>query len=393
MTGKGIFVDFSCLMGGQIRTFVYTGYTRLLELSAPVRLSVRIPQKSMITESLTTREPAPLVVTTNTATCAREVLVAMSGVLDQLGFDGPTILIETGINADFLTNPGARIPLAAAYDAWLTAREVAGRRDFGLLVGQAISVTTFGPLGYALCACKTLHDALEMLSQFAFIIDDGLRLSLTSTSTAIHVDLSIPETRTDDAKLAYIVVVYRFCRIVSEQCRLLGVQLPICHSTIASECRTTFAATPKFTERVAFVFDATMANQALVHFDPTVLCQAKATLDDYVFQSRGQSFAQRITRTLQDRLKKRTYSLAEIARSFNTSQRSLQRQLHREKVTFRELLSKTRHRMALERLTQSEHSITQGGSLLGFADVSSFSHAFRRWTNESPEAYKRRSRH
>lgn len=64
MTGKGIFVDFSCLMGGQIRTFVYTAYTRLLELSAPVRLSVRIPQKFMITESLTTREPAPLVATT-----------------------------------------------------------------------------------------------------------------------------------------------------------------------------------------------------------------------------------------------------------------------------------------------------------------------------------------
>ncbi|MCZ6853682.1 MAG: AraC family transcriptional regulator ligand-binding domain-containing protein [Gammaproteobacteria bacterium] len=346
----------------------------------------------MITESPITMESPSLVATTNTATCAREVLVAMSGVLDQLGFDGQTILVDAGINADFLANPAGRIPLAVAYDAWLLAHEVARRRDFGLLVGQAISVTTFGPLGYALCACQTLFDALEMLSQYAFIIDDGLRLSLTRTSTAIHVDLSIPETRTDDAKLAYIVVVYRFCRIVSERCRLLGVQLPMAHATIASECRTTFDVTPKFTERVAFVFDATMANQALVHFDPTVLCQAKATLDDYVFQNRGQTFAQRITRTLQDRLKNRTYSLAEIARSFNTSQRSLQRQLHREKVTFRELLSETRHRMALELLTQPEHSITQVGSLLGFADVSSFSHAFRRWTDESPEAYKRRSR-
>ncbi|TDJ23630.1 MAG: AraC family transcriptional regulator [Gammaproteobacteria bacterium] len=344
----------------------------------------------MVSESLTTQASQPLVPSTNTATCAREVLVAMSGVLDQLGFDGRAILIESGINADFPDTPGGRIPLSVAYDAWNVARAVVNRSDFGLLVGQAISVTTFGPLGYALCACQTLHDALELLSQFAFIIDDGLRLGLTRTNTAVHLDLSIPETRSDDAKLAYIVVVYRFCRIVTEHCRLLGVQLPVCHSKIASECRTIFDVAPKFTERTEFVFDATMANKSLPHFDPAVLCHARATLDDYVCQSRGQTTAERITRSLEDRLKNGTYSLAEIARSFNTSQRSLQRQLHREKVTFRGLLSDTRHRMALELLTRPENSITRVGSLLGFADVSSFSHAFRRWTNESPEAYRRR---
>ncbi len=78
----------------------------------------------MVSESLTTQAFQPLVPSTNTATCAREVLVGMSGVLDQLGFDGRAILIESGINADFPDTPGGRIPLSVAYDAWNVARAV-----------------------------------------------------------------------------------------------------------------------------------------------------------------------------------------------------------------------------------------------------------------------------
>ena len=313
----------------------------------------------------------------------------MSGVLDQLGFDGQTVLSESGVQDDYLASPGGRIPLTIAHSAWVNAKNLADRDDFGILVGRAVSVTTFGPLGYALCACQTLNDALELLSHFAFIIDEGIRLELSATATAIEVEVIIPESRTDEAKLAYIVVAFRFCRIVSENCRLLNVQLPLCFSDLAPECRAVFDISAKFAERTKFVFEAAMANHALSHADPTVLRHARAELDDYVFQRRGQTSAQRITRALEDRLKTRTYSLAEIARSFNTSQRSLQRQLHRENVTFRGLLSKTRHRMAILLLNQPEHNITEVGKLLGFADVSSFSHAFRRWTGESPEAYRR----
>ena len=66
------------------------------------------------------------------------------------------------------------------------------------------------------------------------------------------------------------------------------------------------------------------------------------------------------------------------------SVRSLQRRLKDEGLTWQQLIENTRRVLVERHLRQPGMSITQLAFLLGFADVSSFSRAFRKWYGASP---------
>ncbi|UVL43525.1 helix-turn-helix domain-containing protein [Pseudomonas sp. B21-040] len=55
---------------------------------------------------------------------------------------------------------------------------------------------------------------------------------------------------------------------------------------------------------------------------------------------------------------------------------------------FQELLDDTRQAMAARYLSDSSISLTQLASLLGYADLSTFSRAFTRWNGISPQKWK-----
>ena len=77
------------------------------------------------------------------------------------------------------------------------------------------------------------------------------------------------------------------------------------------------------------------------------------------------------------------------------SLRNLQRRLQEEGTTYREALNEARRETACSHLDEGHFSVTEIAFLLGFADTSSFSRAFRRWTGLSPRAYaqdRRRTR-
>jgi AraC-like DNA-binding protein len=76
-----------------------------------------------------------------------------------------------------------------------------------------------------------------------------------------------------------------------------------------------------------------------------------------------------------------------IARRLNQSPSTLQRRLRREGTTYQSLLDSTRRELALDYLRTGEHSLADITFLLGFADQSNFTRAFRRWTGKTPRQF------
>ena len=69
------------------------------------------------------------------------------------------------------------------------------------------------------------------------------------------------------------------------------------------------------------------------------------------------------------------------------SLRNLQRRLEEEGTSYRQALNETRRDIARSYLDEGHTSVTEIAFLLGFADTSGFSRAFRRWTGLSPRAH------
>ncbi|MDF2974981.1 MAG: helix-turn-helix-domain containing protein AraC type [Microvirga sp.] len=84
--------------------------------------------------------------------------------------------------------------------------------------------------------------------------------------------------------------------------------------------------------------------------------------------------------------------VADIARRLGMVRRSLERHLSSEGTTFREI-SQQVQLQAAQRLLKKGASVTEVAEALGFSEViiSAFTHAFRRWSGETPSSWKLRT--
>jgi AraC-like DNA-binding protein len=78
-----------------------------------------------------------------------------------------------------------------------------------------------------------------------------------------------------------------------------------------------------------------------------------------------------------------------VARSLNMSSRNLRRKLLEEGTSFRKLTDEVRAQVAIKFVRDTDLSIEDITSALGFNEASAFRRAFRRWTGSSPYAFRR----
>ena len=78
----------------------------------------------------------------------------------------------------------------------------------------------------------------------------------------------------------------------------------------------------------------------------------------------------------------------EVSEKLLTSERTLQRLLNKEQTTFQILATAVRKEQAERLLQQSQLPIKEIAYRLGYADISHFSRAFKKWTNVTPKFYR-----
>lgn len=84
-------------------------------------------------------------------------------------------------------------------------------------------------------------------------------------------------------------------------------------------------------------------------------------------------------------------SLATFARLTNTSERTLKRRLSQEGTSLRAISTEYQSAAAAALVRDSDLSLTLIAERLGYADLSSFSQAFKRWHGVSPAQYRSKS--
>jgi len=77
-----------------------------------------------------------------------------------------------------------------------------------------------------------------------------------------------------------------------------------------------------------------------------------------------------------------------IARRMGMSERTLQRRLSDEGLSFQALVDSARRDLAEGLLVQSDYSLAEVAFLTGFSEQSAFSRAFKRWSHQTPAAYR-----
>lgn len=317
--------------------------------------------------------------------------------LEARGVDGRTLAARAGIEPAALDDPHSRHPLAATTQLWRLAVEVTGDPCFGLWASRFVTQTTFHALGFAVFASGTLGDAFERFVRYGRLVSDAAEIQLRRAGEHKHFRLVLPAREgrpADEAIDAILALVARTARMLSGgKVTPLAVRLERPEPSPSEAFRKVFRAPVEFGQREnVLAFAAADLDERLPAGNADLARQNDDVVARYLDRIEPTRVSIRLRSWLVDHLSAGEPSEGAAARVLGMSQRNLQRRLREEGTTYREAFDGTRQEMARVYLEEGRASVTEIASLLGFADTSGFSRAFRRWTGLSPRAYCRNRR-
>ena len=313
--------------------------------------------------------------------------------LQAQGLDGEGLARAAGLDPALLRDPDARVARDALTRLWRLAVEAAGDPCFGLTAIRFAAPTSFHALGYAVLASATLGEALERVVRYRRLIGDvvALRLTHSETRSRFVIDVSAAPGAVPfeavDAFAAGIVL----------QARVLRGERGFNPTAVSFErppppaiqpFRRVFRAPLAFSQPQTWLeFHRADLETPLPAANAELARQNDEAISRYLARLENAGVSSRVRRALLDTLPNGAAAKSAIARRLGMSPRTLQRHLAGEGTTFKELVADARMQLARDYLEERRVPVTEIAFVLGFADVSAFSRAFKRWTGQSPRAY------
>ena len=311
--------------------------------------------------------------------------------LTDRGIDADALFRRAGLDPARMNDPNARYPQTGMQRLWALATSASGDECFGLEVAQHWHPTTFHALGYSALASETLRDALLRVVRYGRVVTTGARVDLEQSGDEVVLRLLglLPGAEfvpaSVDAGVATVVILCRAGR--GEPIDPVRVSLVRAEPGCSSRLRTFFGCPVDFSAAEnRIVFRASDLDAQLPTTNAVLLRVNEQVLTDYLARLERAEVTVQVQAKLIQLLPSGKVEEGFIARALNLSLRSLQRKLEERGVTFRKLLDDTRQQLAEQYLKDSTLSVSEIAYLLGFAEVSSFSRAFKRWTGRAPRA-------
>ncbi|MBR0873182.1 AraC family transcriptional regulator ligand-binding domain-containing protein [Bradyrhizobium tropiciagri] len=265
---------------------------------------------------------------------------------------------------------------------------------FGFHLAQGFELGEIGLLYYVMASSEHLTDALRIVSRYSAINNEGVRLR-TSLEHGFGIQFDyVNIERSSDRHHAefWLLTLLRICRALTGG-RLAPTQIKLKHyrretpPDVRSQlgCDIDFAA-----DRDELLFPAQIGALPVVgadsHLNRMLLHYADEALKSRA--SRRASLQSRVEDQIAQLLPHGRANAAEVARRLGMSRRTLARALSSEGLSFSAVLEGFRTALARHYLEDVELPISQIAWLLGYSEVSSFTHAFVRWTGHTPRAYR-----
>lgn len=278
-------------------------------------------------------------------------------------------------------------------------RELGHRPNLGLEVGRRYRITTFGIFGFACVSSPTLGEAIAFALRY-------LELSFTFCIPAARWRPGEFVARIHDERVPADVRRFLVERDVTAMCQMLSDLLgrPVefrraefdFHAPANLDLYTEiYGLRPLFDQpHNLFSLDTSILEQPLPQANEQTWAMCLAQCRELVSRRRARTG---IAAEVRERLVPRggvdgfavPPGIDSVARDLNMSTRTLRRHLDAAGTSYRQLLDEVRRALAEEMLTATPLSVSDVAIRLGYAEASTFIHAFKRWTGTTPSAYRR----
>jgi AraC-like DNA-binding protein len=302
-------------------------------------------------------------------------------------------LSRAGLNQRDLDCPPARICAAAQARFLEYAADAVDDKAFGLHLAEQANLKELGLIFYITSAAKNLGQALELFTRYRPISNESVRFKVARERDGVMVEIvyvGISQQCVKQNAEFWMAAIVKFARD-NTGCDVRPTRVAHAHVRTGDlreferfyGCPVEFGAP---TGQLGFS-NETLA-LPLITADTNLLetlrpvCEQAAVAHSKVIASLRASVENEIQRLLPEG----RCNIKTVAKALAVSVRTLSRRLSAEGTTFFEVVDQLRNRLACEYLKDQKSSLAEIAWLLGYEGVSSFNHAFKRWTGRSPSS-------
>jgi AraC-like DNA-binding protein len=320
---------------------------------------------------------------------------ALIEATDRAGIDTERFLTEGKLDRALLQNPNARLD-AHTYDALQElALDMSADPAFGLHMGEHATWSAFQVVGYLVSQCRTIREALDVLFRYYRIVSDCQPSYLVERGDESVLIYNFLRTTPRCSRLRAEFGVTRLMRIanmfagVSSKPRQVWFE----HSEppyVAEYARLFGEHTVLFDQpSTGIVMTTSALDSVQLHPNPNLYNVLKTLADRQLRELDANApLSQRIHDLVVHHFTEVEPNMEMIGRHLDMSARTLRRKLAMEGRGFAEIVEHAMGELARNVVSEPNTTIQEAAFRLGFADVTSFHRAFKRWTGRTPKQFR-----
>ena len=323
-----------------------------------------------------------------------ETILGFEDLVRELGADPEPLYHRAGLPASLFDNLDYMVPYSSVCDLMEIAAKELMQEDFGLIQGSRLKTFQIGVVGPLMEQCHNMGEALKVGTEHLHLHNQGQTWSLE-----VHDDIAFitreVSTSGDIPTFQYTVLSMCACY---RYLKLLGGKdwYPLAVNFVHAPPARLRAYYQFFGSKLEFnqefnrmFFPASFLSKEISGRDDDLYDQLNKQVIEMKAQSE-QSFLSKIKWLIQYDIHSEACTQAAIASAISMHPKTLQRELNRHGVTFRELRAEVRLDVAERYIKDSDIPLTEIANILGYAELSNFSHAFKARHQVSPTAWRSR---
>jgi AraC-like DNA-binding protein len=316
---------------------------------------------------------------------------AIPMVLRELGVSPDIILKAAGITPELFANPENTLPYAEA--SRLVARCSAATEcdDFGLRLGIQSGPPTIGLTGLVSVSCPTVREGLQVIVSTLQTSDTGGRafLSVHDRSASLGYAITTSDVEAVDhiEDLAMAIGAKIMRQLCGPRWHPRRVELARKRPRDPALFVRFFGAPVHFEcARPCLVFNAELLDRSVAGYDPIVAGVLTPLLDRAVADSRP-DFLNTVKLIVRAQITSGTLSRDRVSQALGIHPRTLAYRLESHGLTYSGLADEARYDIACGLLLKDK-PIAVVADMLGFAEQSGFTRAFKAWTGTTPARWR-----
>jgi AraC-like DNA-binding protein len=316
------------------------------------------------------------------------------------GTDTQQLLQMAGIEAQRFDRADATL-LPDEIDRFIAAsRRLTGRTDLGFEIGRLIKLNSHDILGYGMLSCQTLDQMLRLVARYYHLMNETFGFAYQrrgATGEVVYTPLiAMPLEMLRFLQEALATAHENQMRMalggnVKPYDFTLSMPKPPHHVRYLELAPARFDFDERGLPGVRVVMHADLLDAPMPMPSPQVVRQVEERCEALASRPKpdGSGWGAYVTMMLREAGAEQP-TLEEIAQRLNVSTRTIDRQLKKEQLQFRDLSQQVRFERACDLLADAANTVAQVGERLGFSDAANFSRAFKRFIGVAPSEYQRR---